>query len=266
MTSATRSATVSHVEEASGDTLAHRCHLNMVEAFASLPEHQPGGFVRRRDGIVVAATLSPIPLFNVVLPVAHRVEPAAFAAMGRMMAEHGLARSAQLRDGIDEALASVARDLGLEEVADASWPAMVRTPLPTEVALPHGFVVERATEAAGFDEHLRATGGDPRVTATWKGSGVLGDPRWMLFVGRADGVAVSKAMAFVEHGVVGIYDVSTRADVRRRGYGSAITEAALAAGRRAGCTVGTLQSSAMARRMYEAQGFRQLFRYRAFRG
>ena len=37
-------------------------------------------------------------------------------------------------------------------------------------------------------------------------------------------------------------------------------------GRRAGCHVGTLQSSGMARRMYEAQGFRYLFRYRAFRG
>lgn len=266
MTSVSGSGTVTKVKDASAATLAHRCHLNLVEAFASLPEHQPGGFVRRRDGIVVAATLSPIALFNAVLPVARRTQASAFAAACQVMAERGLAWSAQLRDDVDEALVSVARDLGLEETADASWPAMARTSLPTDVALPPGFEVQRVTDSASFGEHLRASGGDPRVTATWKGSGVLSDRRWTLLVGRADGVPVSKAMAFVDDGVIGVYDVSTRAEARRRGYGSAITAAALVGGRRAGCHVGTLQSSGMARRMYEAQGFRYLFRYRAFRG
>jgi GNAT superfamily N-acetyltransferase len=120
------------------------------------------------------------------------------------------------------------------------------------------------TNSEGFEEHLGASGGDPRVTSTWKGRGLLTDRRWMLFVDRADGAPVSKAMAFVAAGVVGIYDVSTRAEARRHGYGSAITAVALAAGKRAGCSAGVLQSSAMARHMYEAQGFRILFRYRAF--
>ena len=246
-------------------TLARRAHRNMVEAFASLPEHLPGGFVRRRDGIVVAATLSPIALFNAVLPLAPHVEPAAFAAACRVMAARGLPWTTQLREGIDDELAPVAESLGLEEIADASWPAMARATLPTQVALPSGFEVHRVTDAAGFEEHLGATGGDPRVTATWKGRGLLTDRRWMLFVGHADGTPVSKAMAFAEAGVIGIYDVSTRAEARRRGYGSAITATALAAGKRAGCAAGVLQSSTMARRMYEAQGFRLLYRYRAFK-
>ena len=246
-------------------TLARRAHRNMVEAFASLPAHQPGGFVRRQDGIVVAATLSPIALFNAVLPVAPRVEPTDFAAACRVMAGRGLPWTAQLREDLDGELVRVARGIGLQEVTDASWPAMVRTALPARVALPSGLEVQRVSAAAGFEEHLGASGGDPRVTLTWKGRGLLTDGRWMLFVGRADGTPVSKAMAFVEAGVIGIYHVSTRAESRRRGYGSAITAAALAAGKRVGCAAAVLQSSAMARRMYEAQGFRVLFRYRAFK-
>ena len=253
------------VVDGATQTLARQAHRNMVEAFASLPKHQPGGFVRRQDGIVVAATLSPIALFNAVLPAAPHVEPTAFAAACRVMAGRGLPWTAQLRQDRDEKLVRVAQDFGLLEIADASWPAMARATLPTQVALPSGFEVQRVSDAAGFEEHLAASGGDPRVTATWKGSGLLTDRRWMLFVGRADGRPVSKAMAFVEAGVIGIYDVSTRAEARRRGYGSAITATALAAGKRAGCAAGVLQSSAMARGMYEAQGFRFLFRYRAFK-
>lgn len=100
---------------------------------------------------------------------------------------------------------------------------MVRASRPTDASLPSGFEVERVTDGIDFDDHVRAAGGDPPITATWKRDGLLRDSRWMLFVGRA-------------------------------------------AGRRVGCTLGTLQASAIARRMYEALGFRSLFLYRAFRG
>ena len=71
-------------------------------------------------------------------------------------------------------------------------------------------------------------------------------------------------MSFRSDGTVGIYNVGTAESVRRRGYGWALTLAAIRAGAEAGCTLATLQSAAMAQSLYEVHGFRTLYRYRAF--
>lgn len=245
-------------------TLADRAHTNMVEAFASLPAHQDGGFVRRGDGILIAATGSPIALFNEILPVGDQVSPDALADAVQVLRDAGLAGFVQVRDGSDDGLVPVLRHLGLEEVPAASWPAMVLTDLPRTLQIPAGLEVHRAADPDTLADHLRATGGDPARTETWLGPGVLDEPAWSLFVGYLDGQPVTRSMGFCHDGTVGVYNVGTRESVRGRGYGWALTEAALVAGAEAGCTVATLQSSAMARPMYEAHGFRTLFGYRAF--
>jgi hypothetical protein len=77
--------------------LAHRAHLNMVGAFASLPPHQPGGFVRRSDSVVVAATGSPVALFNEILPVDEAVTADALVRAVEAVRMAGLASFTQLR-------------------------------------------------------------------------------------------------------------------------------------------------------------------------
>jgi ribosomal protein S18 acetylase RimI-like enzyme len=238
----------------------------MVEAFASLPPHQPGGHVRRSAGLVFAITGSPLALFNAVLPTAELVDPEALVDECRANLAPGLQWCLQLRSGIDDALLPVVPGLGLSEAVDLSWPAMVLGTLPTALEAPPGIEVRRVVDDAGFEDHLRATGGDGALGATWLGRGVLDDPRWTLFVGYLDGAPVARSMSFVHDRVVGVYNVGTQAPARRRGFGSALTVSALIEGARAGCTVATLQSSAMARRMYEELGFRLAYRYRAFTG
>lgn len=245
-------------------TLADRAHTNMVEAFVSLPAYQDGGFVQRREGVVIAATGSPVALFNEILPVGDPVSPDALADAVQMLCDAGLAGFVQVRDGLDDGLVPVLRQLGLEEVPDASWPAMVLTDLPGTPEVPGGLEVRRATDPDTLADHLRSTGGDPERTATWLGRGILDEPAWSLFVGYVDGHPVARSMGLCHDGVVGVYNVGTRESARRRGYGWALTEAVLVAGAEAGCTLATLQSSAMAQPMYEAHGFRTLFRYRAF--
>lgn len=246
-------------------TLADRVHTNMVEAFASLPAYQDGGFVRRRDGVLIAATGSPIALFNEILPVGDQVSPDALADAVQMLCDADLVGFVQVREGLDDGLVPVLRQLGLEEVHAASWPAMVITELTgTPEVVPGGLEVRRAADPDTLADHLRSTGGDPERTATWLGRGILEEPAWSLFVGYVDGHPVARSMGFCHDDVVGVYNVGTRQSARRRGYGWALTEAALVAGAEAGCTVATLQSSAMAQPMYEAHGFRTLFRYRAF--
>jgi GNAT superfamily N-acetyltransferase len=248
--------------------LADRAHLNMVEAFASLPSHLPGGFVRRRGGIVVAATGSPFALFNEIMPVEDVVDADALVAAVQETRVAGLSSFTQLRDGIDDALLRVVSDLGLQEVANFSWPAMVLTDLPHALDLPAGFEIRRVANRAQFEDHLRwssaIAGVDSAFTATWLGESIADDPAWALITGHVDGAVVSRSMGFRTGDVIGIYNVGTLKPARRRGYGWAVTLAAIMAGVEAGCTVATLQSSAMALPMYEAHGFRRLFQYRAF--
>lgn len=251
--------------DASAD-LAERAHANMTEAFASLPEHQTSGFVRRAERIVVAVTGSPASLFNAVLPVGDRVTPDQLARAVEVVRRAGAGLFVQLREGTDDHLVAVVEDLGLEEAPDFSWPAMALTDLPSVSHAPAGFEARRVRDLAGYQDHLVAAGSDPAVGATWMGPGLVGDPAWALFVGYVDDAPVAHSMAFVDEGVVGVYNVGTRDGYRRRGYGWAMTEAALAAGAQTGCTVGILQSSRMGLDMYRAHGFRSLFRYRAFRG
>jgi N-acetylglutamate synthase len=248
------------------DDLSRRSHLNMVDAFASLPPHQARGFVRRAEGLVVAVTGSPLALFNAVLPVAAPVEPAAVAAACRGLEGAGLPWSVQVREEVDDALVPVLLDLGAREDVDMSWLAMALTVLPRELDIPEEFEIRPVVDAVGLDDHRSATGGDPRLGTTWLGPGVLDDPRWTLFVGYAGGDPVARSMSFAHDGVVGVYDVGTQVRWRRRGYGAALTTAALVAGRRSGCSMAALQSTAAARHLYESLGFRPLFRYRAFMG
>ena len=246
--------------------LADRAHANMTEAFASLPRHQPSGFVRRAQGIVVAVTGSPISLFNEVLPGGDRVTADQLAAGVEEVRRAGVGLFVQLREGRDDHLVPVVLDLGLEEAPDFSWPAMALTDLPAAFHAPSGFEIRRVGDIDGYRDHLGATGADPALTSTWMGPGLVGDPAWALFVGYVDDAPVAHSMGFMHEGVVGLYNVGTREGFRRRGYGWAMTEAALVAGAQAGCTAGILQSSRMGFGVYRAHGFRPLFRYRAFRG
>jgi GNAT superfamily N-acetyltransferase len=78
-------------------------------------------------------------------------------------------------------------------------------------------------------------------------------------LGRLDGRPVATATFLLAAGIVGIYDVSTVPDARRRGIGTAMTVAALQAGRAAGYEVAFLQPSPMGRNLYERLGFRPCY-------
>ena len=76
-------------------------------------------------------------------------------------------------------------------------------------------------------------------------------------LGRLDGAPVATATLLPAGGIVGIYDVSTVPEARRRGIGTAMTLAALHQARNLGYEVAFLQPSNMGRPIYERIGFRQ---------
>ena len=85
-----------------------------------------------------------------------------------------------------------------------------------------------------------------------------------LFIGRLDGRAVGTAVAIRSGDVSRIYAVGTLPVARRRGVGSALTWAAVDAGRAWGCHAVVLQASEMGLPVYIGMGFRTVVEYTVF--
>ena len=101
------------------------------------------------------------------------------------------------------------------------------------VDAPPELEVVRVTTAAGVLEleevSVRGFGGDDaRVEpGSIHPPAILDDPRMALFLGRVGGVAVGASMGYRAEDVVGVFGVTTAPAARRRGYGAALTRAAM---------------------------------------
>ena len=149
--------------------------------------------------------------------------------------------------------------LGFER-HEETW--FVREPRPVS-ATPIDGHVERVTSVEGLQEYetIHHAGYETPELHDYGplgvyGPGILDDSAMHLMVSRdTAGTMVSGAMAYVAEGVVGIYSVATPPDYRRRGYGAAVTLAAVQA---APGLPAVLQPSAMGESMYRALGFKPL--------
>nr|WP_198151317.1 GNAT family N-acetyltransferase [Kibdelosporangium sp. MJ126-NF4] len=135
-----------------------------------------------------------------------------------------------------------------------------------EPEIPDGLEIRRVTAPVELAEYAGV------VAANWdppspgvirfyeRAAGAALDPECQAryFVGYHEGVAVCAAEVFLAHEVAGIYNVSTLASHRRRGFGRAITLVALLAARAEGVDTAVLQSSPDGQSIYRGIGFTEV--------
>jgi ribosomal protein S18 acetylase RimI-like enzyme len=92
------------------------------------------------------------------------------------------------------------------------------------------------------------------------------DAEVRLFMARLGDRPAGTSIAIRTGSVSGVYNVAVAEACRRRGVGTALTWAAVGAGKAWGCDPIVLQSSTMAYSMYEAMGFRTVVPYSMFEG
>jgi len=100
-------------------------------------------------------------------------------------------------------------------------------PRPPELEL---VAVSTPAEVYEFEVvSVRGFGGedDSVEPGTYHPPSILEDDAMKMFLGRVDGQAVAAAMGYVTDDAVGVFGVTTVASARRRGYGTAVTRAAM---------------------------------------
>lgn len=172
---------------------------------------------------------------------------------------------------------------GMGEALDAMQSAYAEAGVPHFAAWVHesdhalraeiegrGFTIEESTVAMGVDlaEIRLARPTIDIVEPDWSSyrriflpPGLLADIHktgFRLQLAQLDNDVVAAAVSFDHVGDCGIYNVETLEPFRRRGVGTALTTLLLLEARRRGCKTASLQSSAMAERVYTAVGFRSL--------
>ncbi|HET7034400.1 MAG TPA: GNAT family N-acetyltransferase [Thermomicrobiaceae bacterium] len=144
---------------------------------------------------------------------------------------------------------------------DEDEPAMVLQPIPAAPPPPAELEIRLVTTEAELADFMALSGTGSR----WVPSlAAARDPGVALLVGylRDEPVATARISCL---GAVGeINGVGTLPDQRRRGYGTAMTWAAIAEGQRRGCDAITLSASEMGYSVYRHMGFVPVCRYRTY--
>jgi GNAT superfamily N-acetyltransferase len=223
-----------------------------------------GEYLERRDVAIVCCGL-PAEQLNWGLLKPPCRDPAATAEAVRVyFGERALPFQVSAREDDGKRPLQGLEAIGWRRRPDAT-PGMTLA-IPASVPKPPApLVIDRvrsAEELVAFRETAFVGFGFPAATAgLFLNERLLALPGVRLYSGRLDGAVVATSMLMATGSVAGIYWVATLEAQRGRGYGEALTWAAVAGGRELGCAVASLQASKQGRPVYARMGFEHVLDY-----
>ena len=261
---------------ASGDDeLIEAGDRNLRGAWHALASSADGATIEEDDDLLLLASNAPLAFFN----PAFLKRPATGAAgvadapslldrIHRFYGREHLPFVVWVREGTHGDLVEQAIADGLR--ANDGPPGMIMQPIGGAPAGPDGLEVLRVDsgELLGSTVDVVAAGFDMPIDLCHRllQPALLANDRVAVFVGRVDGYPVSTAALIVTESdlgpVAGIYNVATPQGNRGRGFGEAVTWAAVTEGAQRGCALANLQASPMGYGIYERMGFRPVCSYR----
>lgn len=240
---------------------------NWAEWLSFTAEHSPGGESRTFGAIRCSSVGVPMPLFNQAFvfeaPSASDLEQAT-----SWLSERNVPFWVTAPGAVAPAVADMAESTGLDPQAN-TMPGMSYAPLSDLPADTDGDgEYLQITESGQLGDLAVVTSeafGAPLEAAAFLApASTLADDRCAWFLGYLDGDLAACGQLIRTAGVAGVYSIGVRERFRRRGLGTAITAAALVAGRDLGCSTGVLQASPMGGPVYDRMGFETVTQYHCF--
>jgi GNAT superfamily N-acetyltransferase len=145
---------------------------------------------------------------------------------------------------------------------DEEEPALVLSALPAAIpAPPRELAIRRVLNEAELADFRAITGTGTQILPSLAAAR---DPDVACFVGYVSGVPAATARLVCFGAVAEITGVVTVPEYRRRGYGTALTWAAVAEGAARACTATTLTASPLGYPVYVRMGFQPVCTYRTY--
>jgi ribosomal protein S18 acetylase RimI-like enzyme len=214
-------------------------------------------------GTLLALTHARIPALNVVMSIAEKPDGEEIAelaaAAGKEAGELGFPWSIRLRGRPDEAVVRTAAGHGLAGESEQPFMVMPLTDALAARAQP-GAVRVRALPGSEYGEFAEVLGAGfgapPVIISSLYTPAVLDAPEITAYLAEVDGVAVAAGLGVVTEGHVGLINIATLPQHRRRGHARAVAEAIVRDGRAAGAHTAYLHATDEAVGLFENAGFR----------
>lgn len=242
-----------------------------ASALAATWEHwvapAAGGWFCRRGGLFAAVTGLAVPNLNGVWTEESDFDEQAASELLDEVRSRGVPYCFQVRPGSAERGSALAATHAMAEDEDIPLMILEDAPVPWRTLGGESLTIRRLDpQEAAVHNRIAAHGFDVPEEAFEHliTPEVLRTPRTRCYIGEVDGVAVTTGVGSRWGSFVGIFDVATPLEFRRRGYGAAITAKAVQDGFDDGARRAFLQSSRDGYGVYVRLGFRTVERWRCW--